>query len=89
MLSIKYSLFYVTVIIYFSLKWKNPEEQGSFLFFRSLWIFYDSRSALLDPANQDLLRWVFIGLFALMIPRICLITPWYRSSFYRQRGNLQ
>ncbi len=39
--------------------------------------------------NQDILRWVFIGLFALTIPHICLITLWYRSSIYRRQGRLR
>ena len=40
-------------------------------------------------ADQDILRWVFIGLFALTIPHICLITLWYRSPFYSKKGKLR
>lgn len=40
-------------------------------------------------ANQDILRWIFIGLFALTIPHICLITLWYQSPFYSKKGKLR
>lgn len=40
-------------------------------------------------ADQDMMRWVFIGLFGLTIPHVCMITLWYRSSIYCQKGKLQ
>lgn len=39
--------------------------------------------------SQDIIRWIFIGLFALTIPHIGIITTWYRSSDYRRQGSLR
>jgi len=39
-----------------------------------------------EEIPQDMIRWLFIGLFALTIPHVCLITFWYRSRVYNRQG---